>query len=84
MDEANAESSGARMTDIAILVNMQATSNDEYCQTVVINSLVNVLNDSTLKEHHYEAVEAVMLIFRTQRLRCVSFLPQVRLPGRPC
>lgn len=65
------------MTDIAILMNMQSTSNDEYCQTVVINSLVNVLNDSTLKEHHYEAVEAVMLIFRTQRLRCVSFLPQV-------
>ena len=83
MDEANAESSGARMTDIAILVNMQATSNDEYCQTVVINSLVNVLNDSTLKEHHYEAVEAVMLIFRTQRSRCVSFLPQVRLPWLP-
>lgn len=65
------------MTDITLLMNMQTPSNDEYYQTVVINSLVNVLTDSTLKDHHYEAVEAVMLIFRTQRLRCVSFLPQI-------
>ena len=58
-------------------MNMQTPSNDEYYQTVVINSLVTVLNDSTLKEHHYEAIESIMLIFRAQRLRCVSFLPQI-------
>ena len=58
-------------------MNTQSSSNDEYYQTVVINSLVSFLYDATLKDHHYDAVEAVMLIFRTQRLRCVSFLPQI-------
>ncbi len=56
---------------------MPTTSNDEYYQTVAINSLVNVLQDPTLTTHHHSAVEAIMHIFRTQRLRCVSFLPQV-------
>ncbi len=58
-------------------MNVQTPSNDDYYQTVVFNSLVSVLNDSGLKDHHHQAVDAVMLIFRTQRLRCVSFLPQV-------
>ena len=58
-------------------MNMPTTSNDEYYQIVAINSLVNVLQDSTLTTHHHSAVEAIMHIFRTQRLRCVSFLPQV-------
>jgi hypothetical protein len=83
-DDPNAETSGPRVTDITLLMNIQTPSNDEYYQTVVINSLVSVLNDATLKEHHYEAVEAVMLIFRTQRLRCVSFLPQVSISSLCC
>ena len=77
-DDAGADSpGGGRVTDVTLLMNLQGPANDEYYQTVVVNSLVNVLNDSTLKEHHYEGVEAVMLIFRTQRLRAVGFLPQV-------
>jgi FKBP12-rapamycin complex-associated protein len=77
VDDPNAETSGPRVTDVTILMNQQTPSNDEYYQTVTISSLVSVLSDSSLKEHHYQAVEAVMLIFRTQRLRCVSFLPQI-------
>jgi FKBP12-rapamycin complex-associated protein len=76
-DDPNAETSGPRVTDITLLMNLPTPSNDEYYQTVVVHSLVGVLSDSALKDHHYEAVEAVMLIFRTQRLRCVSFLPQI-------
>lgn len=60
-----------------MLLNQHNSSvNDEFFQTVVIHSLVNVLHDSTYKDH-YQAVEAIMMIFRTQRLRCVNFLPQV-------
>jgi FKBP12-rapamycin complex-associated protein len=58
-------------------MNISSPSNDEFYQTVVVNSLVNVLGDTTLTSHHYAAVESVMLIFRTQRLRAVGFLPQV-------
>jgi FKBP12-rapamycin complex-associated protein len=77
-DDPNAETSGPRVTDITLLMNINTPSNDEYYQTVVVNSLVGVLQDTSLTSHHYAAVESVMLIFRTQRLRCVSFLPQVR------
>jgi FKBP12-rapamycin complex-associated protein len=65
------------VTDIVMLMGMQTPSNDEFYQTVAVTSIVNVLNDPTLREFHYEAVQAVMLIFRAQQLRCVSFLPQV-------
>jgi FKBP12-rapamycin complex-associated protein len=75
-DDPNAETSGPRVTDITLLNATNATS-DEFYQTVAVNSLVSVLSDSSLKEHHYQAIEAVMLIFRTQRLRCVAFLPQI-------
>lgn len=76
-NEENAESSGPRVTDITLLMNSPTNSNEDFYQTVAVHALVSVLNDSTLKEFHYDAVEAVMLIFRTQRLRCVSFLPQI-------
>ena len=50
-DDPSAEASGPKSTDITLLMNMQTPSSDEYYQTVAINSLVNVLNDSTMKEH---------------------------------
>ncbi|KAL7421428.1 phosphatidylinositol kinase-related protein kinase tor1 [Cryptotrichosporon argae] len=76
-DDMAVESSGPRVTDIVLLMNHAGPSNDEFYQTVVVHSLVNVLNDANMKEHHYDAVNSVMLIFRTQRMRCVSFLPQI-------
>nr|ODN92931.1 atypical/PIKK/FRAP protein kinase [Cryptococcus depauperatus CBS 7855] len=66
----------SRVNDIVLLNNHNSSVNDEFFQTVVIHSLVNVLHDSTYKDH-YQAVEAIMMIFRTQRLRCVNFLPQI-------
>lgn len=49
----------------------------EYYQAVVINALVNILHDQTLNSHHHTVVEAIMSIFKTQGLKCASFLPQV-------
>jgi len=77
-DDPNTDTSGPRVTDITLLMNISTPSNDDYYQTVVVHSLVGVLNDPTMKELHYEAIQAVMLIFRAQQLRSVSFLPQVR------
>jgi FKBP12-rapamycin complex-associated protein len=77
IDDPNADTAGPRVTDITLLMNISTPSNDDYYQTVVVNSLVNVLNDSSMKELHYEAIQAVMLIFRSQQLRSVSFLPQI-------
>lgn len=51
---------------------------DDYFQTVVINSLLIILKDQALSSHHHTVIEAVMSIFKTQGLKCVTFLPQVR------
>ncbi len=50
---------------------------DDYYQNVVINALLAILKDQSLSTHHHTAIEAVMSIFKTQGLKCASFLPQV-------
>ena len=52
---------------------------DEYYQTVAFTALVNMIKDSSLSNHHHAVIEAIMNIFKTQGLKCVSFLPQVCL-----
>lgn len=76
-DEQDADASGARVTDVQLLMNAPGTSPDEFYQTVTINALVNVLADPTLTNNHWSATEAVMLIFTTQGLKCVPYLGQV-------
>ncbi|EGN96671.1 hypothetical protein SERLA73DRAFT_170096 [Serpula lacrymans var. lacrymans S7.3] len=50
---------------------------DDYYQTVVITSLLNILKDQSLSTHHHTVIEAIMSIFKTQGLKCVTFLPQI-------
>lgn len=76
-DEQDADASGARVTDVQLLMNAPGTAPDEFYQTVTINALVNVLADPTLTNNHWSATEAVMLIFTTQGLKCVPYLGQV-------
>lgn len=60
-------------------VTQQGTSaaSDDYFQTVVITALLAILKDQALSSHHHTVIEAVMSIFKTQGLKCVTFLPQV-------
>jgi FKBP12-rapamycin complex-associated protein len=78
----DADQSGVKVTDVMLLMNSGGVSPDEFYQRVAINSLV------TNTTHHWAAVEALMLIFKTQGLKCVSYLPQVRCwkppSGRVC
>ena len=50
---------------------------DDYYQTVAINALLSILKDQSLNSQHHKVIEAIMSIFKTQGLKCVSFLPQV-------
>ena len=50
---------------------------DDYHQTVVIAALLDILKDQALNSQHHTVIEAVMSIFKTQGLKCVTFLPQV-------
>ena len=53
------------------------TSSDDYFQTVVIDALLSILKDQSLSSHHHTVIEAIMAIFKTQGLKCVTFLPRV-------
>ncbi|KAI0517914.1 TOR kinase [Xylaria bambusicola] len=66
-----------RMTDISLMMTGLTPSNKEYYPTVVINSLLHILKDHSLAQHHAAVVEAIMNIFRTLGLECVSFLDRI-------
>ncbi|KAF8448980.1 phosphatidylinositol 3-kinase [Boletus edulis BED1] len=53
------------------------TGSDDYYQTVVITALLTVLRDQSMSSHHHTVIEAIMNIFKTQGLKCVTFLPQI-------
>ncbi|KIM74515.1 hypothetical protein PILCRDRAFT_801024 [Piloderma croceum F 1598] len=49
----------------------------DYYQTVVIAALLDTLKDQALSSQHHTVIEVVMSIFKTQGLKCVTFLPQI-------
>lgn len=50
---------------------------DNYYQTVAVDALLSILTDQSLNSQHHKVIEAIMSIFKTQGLKCISFLPQV-------
>jgi len=54
-------------------------SNEDYYPMVAIRALMKILKDSALSAHHTNAVQGIMYIFKALGLRCVPFLPQVRV-----
>ncbi|OAQ78856.1 phosphatidylinositol 3-kinase tor2 [Purpureocillium lilacinum] len=66
-----------QMTDISLMMTGLTPSNKEYFPTVVINALLQILKDHSLAQHHAAVIEAIMNIFRTLGLECVSFLDRI-------
>ena len=66
-----------QMTDISLMMTGLTPSNKEYFPTVVINALLQILKDPSLVQHHAVVIEAIMNIFRTLGLDCVSFLDKI-------
>ncbi|EJD07323.1 atypical/PIKK/FRAP protein kinase [Fomitiporia mediterranea MF3/22] len=60
-----------------VLPSTTSSTSDDYFQTVVIGHLLTILRDQALSQHHHTVIEAIMSIFKTQGLKCVSFLPQI-------
>jgi serine/threonine-protein kinase mTOR len=54
-----------------------SSGSDDYYQTVAIDALLGIMKDQSLSNQHHVAVDSIMSIFKTQGLKCVSFLPQV-------
>ena len=66
-----------QMTDISLMMTGLTPSGKEYYPTVVINALLNILKDQSLVQYHPAVIEAIMNIFRTLGLECVSFLDRI-------
>ena len=61
-------------------VEAHGPSGDEYYPSVAITQLMKILNDQSLSSHHMMVIQAVLFIFRTLGLKCVSLLPQIIPP----
>lgn len=68
------------VTDVSLIMQGITPSNEEYYPTIVINTLMNMLKDTSLVQFHSAVVDAVMNIYATMGLKCVPFLSQV-VPG---
>jgi FKBP12-rapamycin complex-associated protein len=66
-----------QMTDISLMMTGLTPSSKEYYPTVVINALLQILKDPSLSQHHAHVIDAIMNIFRTLGLECVSFLDRI-------
>jgi FKBP12-rapamycin complex-associated protein len=64
--------------EVPLAQHGSSAGSDDYFQTVVITALLAILKDQSLNTHHPTVIEAIMSIFKTQGLKCVTFLPQVR------
>ncbi|KAF2644919.1 ARM repeat-containing protein [Massarina eburnea CBS 473.64] len=68
------------VTDVSLIMQGITPSNEEYYPTIVINTLMGLLKDSSMAQFHSAVVDAVMNIYATMGLKCVPFLNQV-VPG---
>ncbi|PNS15729.1 hypothetical protein CAC42_4181 [Sphaceloma murrayae] len=68
------------VTDVTLIMNGMTPSNDDYYPTIVIQTLVGMLREQSLAQYHISTVDALMSIYQTLGLKCVSFLGQV-VPG---
>ncbi|CAD7077378.1 unnamed protein product [Hermetia illucens] len=59
-----------------MLVNME-TVLEEYYPAVAISTLMRILRDPTLAQHHTMVVHAVTFIFQSLGIKCVPYLAQV-------
>lgn len=75
-DETTQEVVNPNPTDLAAVA--ADTNKDEYSSTVVFSALVNILKTPSLSGSHQSAIEAIMSICKTQGLKILSYLPQVR------
>lgn len=75
--DTKAEESNFEMTSSEMLVNMSSTLLDEYYPAIVISTLMRILRDPTLQQHHTSVVEAVTCIFRSLGIKCVPYISRV-------
>ena len=61
-----------------MLVNMSAaTTLEEFYPAAAIATLMRIIKDPSLSQHHTMVVQAITFIFKSLGLKCVPYLSQV-------
>ncbi|WPH02862.1 Hypothetical protein R9X50_00573000 [Acrodontium crateriforme] len=78
--ESNLRAEAEAESDVTLIMKGITPSNEDYYPTVVINTLMGMLKEETLKQYHSAVIDAVMNIYATMGMKCVPFLNTV-VPG---
>lgn len=71
------EESNADLSTNEMLVNMSSNTLEEYYPAIAIATLMKIIKDPTLSQHHTMVVQAVTFIFKSLGIKCVPYIPQV-------
>uniref|UniRef100_A0A8C5B3T0 Serine/threonine-protein kinase TOR n=1 Tax=Gadus morhua TaxID=8049 RepID=A0A8C5B3T0_GADMO len=77
LSESKTSQDSADYSTSEMLVNMGNLPLDEFYPAVAMVTLMRILRDPSLSNHHTMVVQAVTFIFKSLGLKCVQFLPQV-------
>jgi len=77
LDEDALQATVVRRAHVDVSVPMGGAPGEEYYLRVAMAVLLELLRDTTKDAAHHVAVEAIMIIFKTQGLSAAVFLPQV-------
>lgn len=71
------EDLNADLTSSEMLVNMSSNTLEEYYLAIAIATLMRIIKDPTLAQHHTMVVQAVTFIFKSLGIKCVPYISQV-------
>ncbi|KAG5896959.1 hypothetical protein JTB14_024806 [Gonioctena quinquepunctata] len=77
-DKPTGESEGEiGLNSSEMLVSMSSHTLEEYYLAMAIATLMKIIRDPTLSQHHTMVVQAVTFTFKSLGIKCVSYIPQV-------
>lgn len=56
---------------------MSSNTLDEFYPAVAVSTLMRIVHDPTLAQHHTMVVQAITFIFKSLGIKCVPYLQQV-------
>lgn len=62
-----------------MLVSMSSSTLEEYYLAMAIATLMKIIRDPTLSQHHTMVVQAVTFTFKSLGIKCVPYISQVSL-----
>ncbi|XP_066992513.2 serine/threonine-protein kinase mTOR isoform X2 [Anabrus simplex] len=65
------------LTTSEMLVNMSSSTLEEYYPAIAIATLMRIIRDPSLSQHHTMVVQAVTFIFKSLGIKCVPYISQV-------